>query len=487
MLGLSSIMLACQDVLQHTSLNSSEYNTDLVSETISTIINTYEITDQEVTFPSDSDVTYEIEFFDKIYPIFDIKTNLDEDITGLFEGKNLITIMLESGVSAALNPTLTPTLYKMTQEGIYFPNHYTENKTYMSETIGIIGNYPSRDFITSRYVYDLPFSLPNVLNQRGYRTVYFHENLGSFFWRDQKIPTLGFEEFYFHNDFFPEEPIYGWGGDYTLDSRTVEAMSEYMFIEDGQPFYYFWTTLVTHGPYDKDYPSDRGINNLEKFKNLGYFEAIDSAEELGLWTNPLESLSEKEQGRFRYYQAAMMDFDYALEKLITMLEEKELLNDTLIIIYGDHSFYHDDIHRSLLEVQDANAHEKEMYKTFFSIYNPVLTDIYNQYYESNTNNKFISPYDIIPTINQLMNIPYYDQMTQGYSIFKEETSVFYSHKIEAYFNDDFYSTDERLIEYPLQEDITDLEEADEFIMKMTEFFIKQSYIDQWIYSHNVKK
>jgi hypothetical protein len=86
-----------------------------------------------------------------------------------------------------------------------------------------------------------------------------------------------------------------------------------------------------------------------------------------------------------------------------------------------------------------------------------------------------------------MNIPYYDQMTQGYSIFKEETSVFYSHKIEAYFNDDFYSTDERLIEYPLQEDITDLEEADEFIMKMTEFFIKQSYIDQWIYSHNVKK
>ncbi|QLY40846.1 sulfatase-like hydrolase/transferase [Hujiaoplasma nucleasis] len=467
------LILACQEQTMTTS-----YITEITS-----IEN---ITEEDSNEPTYASTEYNIESLYKVFPMEQMSSDLDYELTGLLDGKNLITIMLESGVSEAINPVLTPTLYQLTQEGIYFSNHYTENKTYMSEMIGILGNYPSYNFSTNSYEYDLPFSLPNIFNARGYKTVYFHENIGSFFWRDDRIPMFGFQESYFHFDFFPTEPIYGWGGDYTLDSRTMDAMMPYMFNEEeNQPFYYFWTTLVTHGPYNRNYPSDRGMNNLKKFIQLGYFDLIDQAKENGQWINPLDSIGEEAAGQFRFYQAAMMDFDIALNKLITQLTEKELIDDTLILIYGDHAFYHDGINELMLEATNPNAHEKEMYQTFFVLYNPELSEIYMNYHDSHQNDKFINPYDIAPTLYQLFNIAYYEEFIHGHSVFSSEESIFYSHKLDAYFNDDFYTVSLDKVDYS-NIDI-DPELSIEFLEQVNIFYEKQAFFDAWIYSHKTKR
>ena len=97
---------------------------------------------------------------------------------GLLEGKNIITIMLESGQSFAVNEHLTPNLYRLTREGLYFANNYSENKTNQSEMIAIAGNYPSVNFSPSLYDYDFSFSLAELLNDT-YNT-YFHDNEPSF-------------------------------------------------------------------------------------------------------------------------------------------------------------------------------------------------------------------------------------------------------------------------------------------------------------------
>jgi phosphoglycerol transferase MdoB-like AlkP superfamily enzyme len=380
------------------------------------------------------------------------ESDLSTEYAGLLEGKNVITIMIESGQSFAVNEVLTPNLYKVTQEGLYFPNNHSENKTNVSEVIGILGNYPSSGIIASYYDYDFRYSMPSVLSDLGYRTVYFHENLGRFYDRENMIPELGFEEYYFHEDLFPDEEIYGWGGDYTLDSRTMDRLFDFMFTEDqDQPFYYFWTSLVMHGPYNRNYPSARGKNNLQKFTELGYFDQIDQAEVNGQWNNILEDSSDSEDpGRYRFYQAAMMDFDVALGKLLDRLEDEGLIDDTILMLYGDHNLYYHQMHLRINDVEAGEIHYSEMYKTFFAIYNEELTNAYlsNNPGSTTTIDKFVTPYDILPTYFHLLGIPYDRNFIFGESVLTDHKTVFYSHKMTAFFNDEYFSFNDEMIFYP---------------------------------------
>ena len=46
-------------------------------------------------------------------------------MTGIFKDKNLILIMVEAFDMIAINEKLTPTLYKLSTEGLNFDNYYT--------------------------------------------------------------------------------------------------------------------------------------------------------------------------------------------------------------------------------------------------------------------------------------------------------------------------------------------------------------------------
>ncbi|HOO43855.1 MAG TPA: hypothetical protein PKU69_02180, partial [Bacillota bacterium] len=80
------------------------------------------------------------------------------DYFGLLEGKNVVNILLESVQPFAINEVLTPNLYRLTQEGLYFENSYSENKTNYSELIGIIGNYPSIRLYPATNTYDFSYA-----------------------------------------------------------------------------------------------------------------------------------------------------------------------------------------------------------------------------------------------------------------------------------------------------------------------------------------
>lgn len=416
-------------------------------------------------------------------------SNLEISYNGLLEGKNVITIMVESGQSFAINEFLTPTLYKMSTQGLFFPNHYSENKTNVSEVIGVLGSYPSEGIEPNRYDYDFQYSLPNILKESGYHTAYFHENVGSFYDRDDMMPALGFDDVYLHDTLFPDEPIYGWGGDYTLDSRTMDRMFDFMF-DDDEPFYYFWSTLVGHGPYNLNYPSSRGINNLRKFENLGYFTMIDLAESRGDWTNLMkDSENELDPGRYKFYQATMMDFDRAMGKLLNQLEDNDLLEDTVIIIYGDHSLYYHQMNLRLNDVEKGEIHHTEMYKTMFMVYNPILTSAYltNNNTTSTTIEKLVTPYDILPTYFHLLGLPHYKNFVLGESVLSDESTIFYSHKMSAFFNEDYFSFNNYSIFYP--EDILINEDLDalNFVLKTRDLSERILWLELWTELSKTKK
>ncbi len=374
-------------------------------------------------------------FLDSGDDLIPIEESIETEYFGLLENANILTIMVESLQPFAVNEVLTPNLYMFTQEGIYFPNNYSENKTNVSEMIGMTGNYPTIPFLPFHYNYDFSHSLPNILKTvHSYNTAYYHDNVGSFYSRDKLFGPLGFQRSYFHYDLFPGEKMWTWDGDYTPDSVTVEKVLDNMDL-NGDAFYYYWSTMSMHGPYNY------GPKNKLLFEDSGYFSAIDQASEDGTWTNPLVDGATADMMRIRHYQAAVMDFDVALGRLLEELELKNLLDNTIIVLYGDHNVYYHELSLVLNNSSSSEYYNTDMYETFLAIYNPVLTEKYLETNDSNQIEKFVSPYNIVPTLFDLLGLTYNQNIMMANSVFTDTREAFYSHKLTAFFDDKLYSND----------------------------------------------
>ena len=104
----------------------------------------------------------------------------DNNYSGLLNGMNVIIIMIESGQEMSVNKYLTPTLYKLEQESLYFSQNYSVNKTNVSEQIGIGGNSPTTNVAYNRFTYILPFTIPNLFKGQ-YVSSFFHDNNPEFY------------------------------------------------------------------------------------------------------------------------------------------------------------------------------------------------------------------------------------------------------------------------------------------------------------------
>ena len=398
---------------------------------------------------------------------------------GLLEGKNVITVLVESLQPFAVSEVLTPNLYKMTQEGIYFSNNYSENKTNVSEMIAINGNYPTIKLLPSSYEYNFQSSVPKVLNEGyGYNTAYFHDNYANFYERDKLMSSLGFDHFYSHDEMFPGQERWSWSGDYTLDSITVEKVIERMEFGD-EPFYYNWATMIMHGPYNY-HPT-----NIRLFESKGYFEAIDQATQNGDWFNPLEFADEKDRLRIRYYEAAVMDFDIALGKMLDALEENDELNDTVIVLFGDHNVYYHTLHLVMNDASEDEYYNMDLYKAFLSIYNPTLTKEYLKTHEDTKITKFTSPYNIAPTLYDLLGIEYNQNLLLGETVFSDHQEVFYTNKLTGFFDDNLYSDDGYDIIY--NKNNVDEEYIEDFIATCDVLRYRLEVINYWYDKTKVNK
>jgi len=400
----------------------------------------------------------------------------ESDYEGLLKNKNVITIMGETLQDYCICETLTPNLYKLTQEGIHFSNNYSVNKTNVSEMIGITGSYYS--FYDANY--DVDFSIPNVLEGK-YTTTYVHDNKPEFYARDNLMKYYGFENSYFHSDMYApdfknsvypngipgwEDNDWHWAGDYTLDSVTMELALPYL-INTEKPFYSFWTSLSMHGPY-----SGGGYSNIKLFKELGYYNKVINAMESGKWNNPLKGV-DKYEDYLIYYECAAIDFDKAIGKLLDDLEEKDLLDDTLIVIYGDHEAYYHDIYLKMAKTNDKTQVDK-LYQTTLIMYNPTLNNKYYEDYNTHSHKEFTSPFAIAPTILDLIGVTYDKNWYANYSVFdKRYIKSFYSYQQRAFMDNNFYSEDLESIAYAKDKSIN----SEEFIYNSIELMERLAYVE----------
>jgi len=350
------------------------------------------------------------------------------DVTAPLYGDNLIVIMLESFEWFAIDPYNTPTLWEIrTQTGVSMENFYGKNKTNVSEGISILGNMPkdvSVDSLAKKNYLSSQYTLPNMFKELGYQANYFHGYKKTFYNRDEVNLGMGFDNVYGVEDAELENKSTKFN-DWNLDSDYIKAMIDKFVSLDSQ-FMSFFTTVTTHGTYERQ---------NERFEE--YYNTFDSnLEQYKIWleenTSYVYPSDNDLESEFRQYKCAAMDTDRMVEFLINYLNENNLLDNTTIVLYSDHNCYYEDM------CFNIKGTDKAAYTDIYNYNIPFM--IYSNKLKPETRTEFVNTYDIYPTICELFGLPYNTAITHGYNLYSKEieNSVMVSYTSGA-FNSDFYT------------------------------------------------
>lgn len=241
------------------------------------------------------------------------KTN---EYTGLFEGKNLIYLVCESFSPVVISEELTPTLYKLANEGIKFTNFYGsfKNTTTNGEYTACLGIFPDMSrakndgsFVASQKNY-LPFALANMFkSQENVDSYCYHNFKGNYYGRQTTHPNLGYSTLKFMGS--------GMKFTYSWPSSDLEMMQQ--SVQDyvnQERFHAYYMTFSGHYEYDFEENPMCRINKAST-DHLDYSETV------------------------RAYIACHLELEKAMAYLMEQLELAGQLEDTVIVMTTDHYPY----------------------------------------------------------------------------------------------------------------------------------------------------
>lgn len=311
--------------------------------------------------------------------------------TGLFKGKNLIFITAEAFDTIAIDKDITPTLYKMANNSFVFNNYYQPLypvSTSDGEYMNLISLIPKEGIWSFRKTSELsmPLGIGNMFKKEGYNAYAFHNHTYKYYERNKSHPNIGFNYYGCGNGLEKKMNCKHWPNS---DLEMVEASFDY-FLKDDKPFLTYYMTVSGHLNYNF-YGNNMASRNRKAVKNLKYSDAIKA------------------------YYATQIELDKALEKLLKTLDEKNLLEDTLIVLGPDHYPYGLTT-KEMNEVSKTDRGDKfENYHTTLIMYNPSI--------ERTEINKVVSGLDLLPTIYNLYGIDYDSRLLMGRDIFSHSEGL----------------------------------------------------------------
>lgn len=310
------------------------------------------------------------------------------EYTGMFEGKNLVVLVGESFSSLAIREDLTPNLYKLYNEGFQFDNFYTPvfpvstaDGEYMTDTslIPKEGVWSFKE-IAGNY---MPYSYANVFESLGYSSNAYHNHKATFYERDKYIDTMGYNSYL----------AVGTGLENRMDTSKWPN-SDYEMIDvttddyiRNDKFLAYYMTVSGHLNYTTT-GNAMVRRNWDAVKNLPY--------------------SDKAKG----YLAANIELDKAVGELINNLKEAGKLEDTVIVISGDHYPYG----LTLEEINEISTYERD---DKFEKYHMPLLIWSGSMKEPIKVEKLGTSIDILPTVLNLFGVEYDSRLLIGKDILSD--------------------------------------------------------------------
>lgn len=313
------------------------------------------------------------------------------EYTGMFKDKNLVFVTAEAFDTIAIDEQITPTLYKMANNSFVFNNYYqplypvsTTDGEYMNLTSLIPKEGVWSLSKTSKL--DMNVAIGHTFKKAGYLSYAFHNHTYKYYKRHLSHPNLGFEFIGCGNGLQKIMNCKRWPNS---DKEMIEATMSY-YLEKDKPFLAYYMTVSGHLNYNFT-GNHMAMRHKNEVKHLSY-------------STPIKA-----------YYATQIELDQAMELLLKTLEEKGILEDTLIIIAPDHYPYGLDA-KEMNEVSKINRKDKfELYHTSLIMYNPTI--------EKTVIDETISGIDILPTIYNLYGIDYDSRIFMGRDIFSEQEHI----------------------------------------------------------------
>ena len=303
-----------------------------------------------------------------------------------FKDKNLILFMAESFNSIAVREDLTPTLYKLVNNGFVFNNFYSP---VVFSTIGgeyqeLTGLYPNIELLgkvwrNGNNSYN--WGIGNRFKSLEYKTYAYHDNQYDFQNRNKYLKSIGLDNYIgcgnglekrIDCNVWPESDV-------DMIDSTVDD-----YINDDKFFVYYATVS---GHMDYNFGNNIANKNKELVDDLDY---------------SLES---------KAYLATQIELDRALENLINKLKKSGKLDDTVIALVGDHYPYA----LSLNSINELSDYERD---NLFTI-NKSNFILWNNKMDKVNVDKVGSQIDVLPTIYNLFGIEYDSRLIIGKDILSD--------------------------------------------------------------------
>ena len=323
------------------------------------------------------------EYFNSIMPLE------ENDYTGMFKGKNLIVFVAEAFSPMAVNKELTPTLYKLYEEGFQFTNFYTP-VFYVSTSDGEYTSLQSllpKNGTWSMSVssdHYLPFVYGNLFKKYGYNTRAYHDGWSTYYNRHLSHPNMGYTYKACGNGLNINCNIWP-----QSDIEMIEKSVDDYINEDHFMTYY----LTVSGHLRYTYMGNRMASKNKKY-------VIDMP-----YSEPIQA-----------YLATQIELDRAIEVLIEKLKEAGKLDDTVIAISADHYPYgleKEDIVSYADYVEDAKY---DIHKNTFLLWNSKMEN-------SIKVTKYASSLDILPTVLNLFGLKYDSRLLMGNDILSDKEGI----------------------------------------------------------------
>ena len=250
----------------------------------------------------------------------------ENEFTNIFKDKNIIVIHAESMQDFVMDISfngeyLTPNINRLAKEGIFFSNFYAVESVGTSSDTEFTFNtslLPSSSGTVFMSYYDRNYiSIPKLMRDNGYNTFSMHGNKCDFWNRDIMHKNLGYNNFYCYKDSYKIDEVIGLGlSDKSFFKQSVPIIKS----NSNNKFYSVLIMLSNHTPF-----SDiKGYNNYDLSYNY-----IDSNGN-NIKDNYLEG------SVMGNYFKSVNYADNAIGEFINDLDKEGLLDNTVIIIYGDH-------------------------------------------------------------------------------------------------------------------------------------------------------
>ena len=354
--------------------------------------------------------------------------------SNILEGKNVLSIHLESiqdfVIGLEVNGELVaPNLTKLANSGLYFSNFYTQvsvGTSSDSEFTLATSLMPSNSgtafvsYFNREYI-----SLGSLLGDKGYYNTSMHGNVASYWNRNVMHKSLGYDQIIGKSEYDIDEWI-GLGiSDKSFFRQSVEKLKKIRSEHDKS--YVTMIMLTNHTPFD-----------IEEYTTVDYDVTLKVEEKDEKGNVVINEYPYMEGTKLGRYLKSVHYADEALGQLFEQLEAEGILEDTVVMMYGDHDarlpkgdfqrFYNYDYTTDDL-IPESNPNYKvfESYEYELNRQTPFIIWTKDKKINGVSMDKEITTvmgmYDVLPTVGNMLGV--YNKYALGHDMFslKENDNI----------------------------------------------------------------